>query len=268
VAKPINFTLAALLRPANLVLLISTAALSLVAGSVYPALAAALGEGLYLGFWPQRPEFRRALRRRKGWGSGITPGDLDRLADNLSETGARDYRNFRNQVNGVVDLVEARELDGDPLFEGVLANLQAMSLSFLKLLLVRQDLNTFVQTARPAELRGQLTEVEQQISMAPDAVLVKALEQNRDLLLRRLKRRDGAEEQDRNIAAQLDLMESTVRLVREQTASLSSPAVISNHVETVMANLNAALTFQESTGPVLADEPERVAPRGPQEIKG
>ncbi|MHA1568657.1 MAG: hypothetical protein ACTSXZ_04240 [Alphaproteobacteria bacterium] len=258
-AKKINFFLAALKQPGNLVYLAFAGGLALLLGFKY-GLILALGfgaiEAIYLLNRGRSKKFRRKILRKLGWGGEVTTKQLDQAADVISDTSVERYRLFRKHVNTVVDLADSRDMDDDPLIAGVLANLQTMSLSYLKLLLAEAELKRIITTTDPEKIKRQLADLEEKIQQAKDVTLVRTLEQNQELLTRRLKRYKTAADKKRNVSAQLDLMDSTVKLLREQAADFSSPADITAQVDVVLTNMHDARVLQGEVDHILIDETE------------
>ncbi len=261
-AKKINFLVEALTRPGNLAFVVFAGVVSLIVGGTTGLVVAGIGagfEGLYLALRSGSRSFRRQTLRRLGWGGEVLPAQLDRLADGISADGAERYQRFRRQVNAVVDAVEGRELEEDPLLAGVLANLQSMSLTYLQLLHSDRELERLA--AAPSEqVAAEIAELEAKLAQATDPTLRQTLEQNRALLIKRRDRTATAADKRRRLAAQLDLMDSTVNLLREQAAEMTQPADITAQVDAALGNMNDAHLLQGELNDLLLDRPP-VAPR-------
>ncbi len=264
-SKKINFAVEALKQPGNIVVLAVTGLIALVVGGttgLVLAVIGAVGEGVYLALRSGSRGYRRKVLRRLGWGGEVRPKQLEELADGVTEAGAARYRVFRQQVNAVVELVESRGHEEDPLLAGVLANLQSMSLTYLKLLHADRELERLRATAKTEEVDGELAELDGKIAQA-DPALRPTLEQNRALLAKRRDRVQSAADKRRRLAAQLDLMDSTVKLLRDQAGDMSAPADISAQVDNTLANMNDARTLQGELDDLLLETaPPRVKQGG------
>ena len=256
-SKKINFIMEALKQPGNIVFLSFAGLMTLVlwgpTGLVVASLSA-VAEGIYLALRAGSRGFRRKALRRAGWGGEVTPKQLDEMADGITEAGAERYQSFRRQVNAVVDLVESRGQEEDPLMSGVLANLQSMSLTYLKLLHAVRELERLAQTSQTEPVDAELAELDAKIAQAAEPALRQMLEQNRALLAKRRDRAQSTGEKRRRIDAQLDLVDSTVKLLRDQAADMSAPADITNQIDATLANMSDARTLAGEMDDLLLDQ--------------
>lgn len=255
--KP-SYVAAAIQQPGNIVFLALGAGLALLVGGTAGAamgLALAGLETLYLVIKSNSKSFHRKVLRKSGWG-GVPVKELDKLADHLTTAGAERYRGFRREVNAVVDIIEGREQDEDPLLQGVLANLQQLSLSYLKMLLADHELARLSDSAEEEKLRQQLAALDEKIAAESDAHIMTTLQQNRDLLAQRLAARDGVHDKRKRIVAQLDLLDSSARLLRDRAGDVKSPADITSQVDLAVSNLNDARMLEGELDVILNDAPE------------
>jgi len=252
VADKINYTTEALKTPGNLIYVVLAGGLTLLTGSWIVGAAAAVIEFAYLAARSGSRRFRRKVRRNLGWQSGVTPKQLAAHVSGLDNVRADRYQLFRRHVNDIVARAEQRELDEDPLIGGVLANLQTLSASYLSLLSADRDLSEFAGATTGEQLRQEIVALDAKIAQGTDAATIMALEQNRDLLAKRVQRYATIGERRARIGAQLDLMDSTVKSLGDQFGELSSPTDIAPQVDLVLANMNDArlLTVELETSAV------------------
>ncbi len=253
-AGKINYTTEALKAPGNLIYVVLAGGLTLLTGSWFVGAAVAAIEVAYLAARSGSRAFRRKVRRNLGWQSGVTPKLLAARVNTLDSARADRYQLFRRHVNDIVARAEQRGLDDDPLIGGVLANLQTLSASYLSLLSADRDLSEFAGATTAEQLRQEVVALDAKIAQGTDAATIMALEQNRDLLAKREQRYATIGERRTRIGAQLDLMDSTAKSLRDQLGELSSPTDIAPQVDLVLANMNDARLLTVELETSVADE--------------
>jgi len=261
VAAKINYTTEALKTPGNLIYIVLVGGLTLLTGSWIVGALAATVEFAYLAAQSGRKRFRRKVRRNLGWQSGVTPKMLAEQVSLLNDERAGRYQLFRKDVNDIVTRAEQRGLDEDPLIGGVLANLQTLSASYLKLLAADRDLAEFAGATTGEQLRQEIAALDAKIAQGSDAPTIMALEQNRDRLAKRAQRYTTIGERRIRIDAQMDLMDSTAKSLRSQLTELTSPTDIAPQVDLVLTNMNDARLLTVELETAYADElPASIAP--------
>lgn len=253
-AAKINYTTEALKTPGNLIYLVLAGGLALLTGSWIVGGVAAAIEFAYLAAQSGRRSFRRKVRRNLGWQSAVTPKMLAAQASRLNDERASRYQLYRKNVNAVVGRAEERGLDEDPLIGGVLANLQTLSASYLTLLQADRELAEFAGATNAEQLRREIAALDAKIDQGTDAPTIMALEQNRDLLAKRVQHCASIGKRRTRIGAQLDLMDATAKSLRDQFVELSSPTDIAPQVDLVLTNMNDARLLTVELETSYADE--------------
>ncbi len=240
---------AALLAPANLFGMLSAGVASALLGDPTPAYVALGAQAVYLGSLPFVPRFRRALRaaaaasgddaaRTRTGRVGEVRGETQALLEALAPSQRAHYaalRALRDQLLGNY----ANLPGGGVLVASSQAQVDALLVSFLRLLGTLNAYRAFLSTAKRTELERELAMLRVDAAAEEDVRLREVKRRRVEILEKRLERYAHAEESRELISHQLASIEDLLRLTHEQSVAIRDPDSLTHQLDVLTAEADA-----------------------------
>jgi hypothetical protein len=242
-----SFLESAFFAQGNLLALGAAAAISAVLQVVtgtgaLPLLAAAAGgELLYLGIVPHLPGFRRAVRARLSSERRATEQqELERMLEEMSPSQRECYfglRALRDQVLENYRRIPA----GGALADSSVDRIDAMLVSFVRLLASLNDYRRYLNNTDRQPLEKELAELRGELSGADSGTpgLKEIKERRVAILEKRLERFDKAADGRELISHQLASIEDFLRLLHEQSITLRDPETVGAQLDQLSMQIQA-----------------------------
>ncbi len=197
------------------------------------------GEGLYLALAGRSESFKNRVRRKKGWGGGlITVKERERYASALTENHAERYRAVRKKYRGICTRAEA-DLEGDVLVEASIQKLEGLNDTYLRFLLTRQRLESFLHEVDHGRLAARIDQARQEAENAEGQVR-QMRQRSVGLLEKRLSQVDRANENLSHIDEQLQMIEIGVDSIHDEVITLDRMTEVGSQIDLIMTNLGDA----------------------------
>lgn len=242
----------------NVISLVGLLGLGLfVPGLFYLTVAAELA---YLALLPSDDRFRRMVRSEANRSSleRIEERSLDLLGV-LGHAEKRRYLELTEITGKIRSVAGTVDYSSRLLVEQDLAKLDYLLRTFLQMLValsrLREHLSTVDREAIRQDVRRLTKEME---SAKPRVRAVK--ERNVDILQQRLTRLERAEDDRELIEANLDTIEATLKLIRDNVVSLNKPEGISDQIDLVVTNMKENERLMESMSSFLDEQAQASRP--------
>lgn len=247
----INYFKEAFYNQYNLITLGGLAALGFMfSGFFYLAGAFEL---IYMAMVPTDERFQRYVRsehnrelleleeyKRKETLTHLTGGERNRL--NL----------VRSIVQDIKDVAAKVDRSSAFLVEQDLTKLDYLEKTFLRMLGSLTLLRHHLQNTSIAEIEKQIAKLEKEIAEASPRL--KAIKKrNAEVLRQRLSRLTKAEEDREVLEANLDTIEDTLKLIRDNVVSLNNPQGISGQIDDVVVNMQESEKLMASMASLSPD---------------
>lgn len=225
----------ALAHPLNLIMLTALGASALATGSWIPLLIAAGAEVAWLAVARRQLEPRRTLAAK---------GEQE-LLRSLAEADRRRYLELEQLRNDVARLVRQNPSLASELLEDELPKLDHLVNAFLRLAAdaARLEALSTDLDALEADVRRQ----EKIVEKTTDADAKAVAAQNLELMQRRLEKAAETRRRVREMRGQLSLVENTVRLLRDQIATMQSPEELTHRLDDLVRSVEAIEVTQRET---------------------
>ena len=243
--KKRNFLMEALLTIPNLIFVAAGSLVTLTALAINPTLGFVAGGGFLateaavLFLLGNSKRFQGKVLYDKGWGGGLVSKiDRAKQASGLSEKNASEYRKIRTKYRGVSKRARD-EFATNPMISAAVQKLETLSDSYLKTLLSKQRLESFIAKADPQKLKQQL---EQTISKgkAAQGAGAEAFSQNVEMIKKRIEQVEKAKTNLSLFNAQLQKIELGVDLAYDNMISMDGATEVGSQIDLMLANLKDA----------------------------
>jgi hypothetical protein len=233
-------------NPYNYGCLVLLGGVGLIDGNIgWFAIGAAL-EGLYLYFMASNPRFQRVVDSEL---EDEVLVNVDRLKSSLWEYVDPSLRKRYSDIEQLAgrlrkDMQNFSQLK-DPLIKENIRKVATLMASFLKLCVAITRYRNYLGSTDPKALEKDISRLEEEALGADERVAaVKA--KNVDVLKKRLEKVTKARANVEYLAAQLETIEDTMRLVVDQAVTLTDPKGMSTQIDSLLYTLNdAELIAQE-----------------------
>lgn len=249
--KEINYFKEAFYNQYNLITLGGLGALGLMfSGFLYLAGAFEL---IYMAMVPTDERFQRYVRSEQN--RNLLEAEEYQRKETLTHLAGAD-RNRLNLVRSIVqDIKEvASKVDRSSAFlvEQDLNKLDYLEKTFLRMLGSLTLLNRHLSATNTGQIQQQIEKLGKEIEAASPRV--KAIKQrNAQILEQRLSRLTKAEEDREVLEANLDTIEDTLKLIRDNVVSLNNPQGISGQIDDVVVNMQESEKLMASMASLDAE---------------
>lgn len=247
-AQPPSRISHALLEPAHLALLV-VALLALVFShfSTFLLVGVVALELFYLLVFAQTPAYgRRIALKEAGQAVEARQQELAARAAQLNRDDRRRYsavERLHQEVTGLIEGGASREGQPLPISRAQVDDLKAAALEFS---LAHRSFREQLAKADPEKLRAELVQLQSQ--PAGSSEVEQARKQTREILQQRIERLGAMQEQMGTLDARLQVIEQSLRLLKEQLSTMNAPAQLAQPV-----NVGELVRDVEATRRTLAE---------------
>lgn len=234
-----SYLKAAFMVPANLLGLVASAVASVVVGDPTPALVALGVEGVYLGSLSMSPRFQRLVRAQSSLSlresaKAETVALLEELAPSqrehyfaLKELRDKILANYRRLPGGGVMVASS---------EG---RLDTLLTNFIRLLGTLNNYRKYLNAADRAAIEREISDLKAESSGEENPRLREVKLKRVEILEKRLKRFQQAEESREIVSHQLASIEDLLRLTHEQSIAIRDPESLNHQLDALSAEIEA-----------------------------
>lgn len=262
--KPISYLKAAFLNPYNLSLLAGAGAISAFTGDWLISAAAAGLEALWLVLGPDFKPFQRAVRQAQR--EERDEQDKKRVAELMKELPEHEWQRAKalDELRREVE----RDVANNPSFQAVLLQteldkLKHLHQSFVRLAHGCRRAETYLQAINLRELENQLKAHQTWAEKAQDASVKELADKNAQVIQKRL---DTIKEIQTFLArarGQMNLIENSVRLLRDQALTMTSPDQLTEQLDDLMTGVDAVqASVKDAEALISGARFEPIAPIG------
>jgi len=258
--EDIDYLGAAFWNQYNIISLVGLGAMGLfVPGLWYMAAAA---EMVYLATVPSNERFQRLVRSEANRASIEATETRDR--DMLAMLAQRDKRRYLELVE-ICEKIRAVagtvDYSSRILVEQDIAKLDYLLRTFLGMLTALNRQRDHLASVDRDQIRRDTRRLEKELETAKPRIRA-IKERNLEILRQRLSRLDRVEEDQELIEANLDTIEATLKLIRDNVVSLNNPEGISDQIDSVVVNMQENERLMESMASFLdAQAMDGIRPR-------
>jgi hypothetical protein len=259
---PPNFLKAAFLNVYNLSLLAGAAVVSVATGDWLILAGAAALEALWLVLGPDWKPFQRAVRESaREEREKVDRERIDKLLAELPEhewQRAKALDELRREIE--------RDMAHNPSFQAILLQtelekLKQLHLSFVKLAYGCRRAETYLQAVDLRELERQLKAQEVLMEKMADESVRTLASKNATVLKKRLETIQEIEKFLARARGQMNLIENSVRLLRDQALTMTSPGQLTEQLDDLLTSVDAvAASVKESEALMSGTPMEPIAP--------
>jgi hypothetical protein len=235
-----NYIKAAFLNVYNLSLLAGAAFASLSTGDWLIAAAAAGIEALWLVLGPDLAPFQRAVRESHR--QDREKADRKRVDQLMSELPEREWQRAKalDELRREVE----RDMANNPSFQAILLQTELEKLaqlhqSFVRLAHACRRAETYLQAVDLKELDRQLKAQETIGQKMTDAAVRDLAQKNAEVLKKRVATIKDIETFLARARGQMNLIENSVRLLRDQALTMTSPEALTEQLDDLLTGVDA-----------------------------
>jgi hypothetical protein len=220
-------------HPLNLIMIVALVASALATGSWMPLAIGAVAELVWL-----------VIGRKKAIAAKPEGQDLLRT---VGEEDRRRYLELDRLRQDVKRLVRQNPSLAAELLEDELPKLDDLVNAFLR---IASDAARFEEYAASSDLDALEAEVRRQekiVEKTGDAQAKAVAAQNLELMQKRLEKAAEMRRKVREMRGQLSLVENTIRLLRDQIATMQSPDELNHRLEDLARSVDAVETTKRET---------------------
>jgi hypothetical protein len=264
-AKPTNYLKAAFLNAYNLSLLGGAGVASALTGDWFIA-AAALGlEALWLVVGPDLKPFQRAVREADR--QEREAADRKRVELLLKELPPPEWQRAKalDELRREIE----RDMQHNPSFQAILLSselekLAQLHMSFVSLAHGCRRAETYLQAISVKELEHQLKSHQTWAEKATDSSVKELAEKNAQVLTKRLSTITDIQNFLARARGQMNLIENSVRLLRDQALTMTSPDQLTDQLDDLLTGVDAVQASVKDTEALLSGSSqfEPIAPIG------
>ena len=262
-----NYLKAAFLNAYHLSLLAGAAAMSAVTGDWLVAAGAAAVEALWLVLGPDLKPFQRMVREAER--REREKEDEKRVQQLLSQLPERDWQRAR-ALDELRKEVE-RDVATNPSFEAILLQpelekLKTLQASFVRLASACRRAETYLQAVDARDLDRQLKAQQAIAERMSDPQVRELAEKNAAVLTRRMGTIKDIETFLARARGQMNLIENSVRLLRDQALTMTSPDQLTEQLDDLMTGVDAVQQSVKDAEELIASPLTPIAPIGDDEV--
>jgi hypothetical protein len=197
-------------------------------------------EGLYLYFMASNPRFQRVVDSELEDQALVNVGKLKQsLWEYIDPSLRKRYSDIETMASRLKGDMENFAKIEDPLVKENLRKVATLMSSFLKLCVAITRYRNYLGTTDPKSLEKDITRLEEEALDADERVAAVKVK-NVDVLKKRLEKITKARANVEYLAAQLETIEDTMRLVVDQAVTLTDPKGMSTQIDSLLYTLNDA----------------------------
>lgn len=258
-----NYFKAAFANVYNLSLLGGAAVASLFTGDWLIGIGAVGLEALWLVFGPDFKPFQRAVRENQR--QEQDKADRARVEQLMSELSEREWQRAKalDELRREIE----RDMTNNPSFQAVMLaseidKLKQLHQSFVQLAYACRRAESYLQAVDVRDLDRQL-KVQQNLQekMTDPAVRDLAVK-NAEVITRRLATIKDIETFLARARGQMNLIENSVRLLRDQALTMTSPDQLTEQLDDLLTGVDAVSQSVKDAEALFGNQPEPIVPVG------
>jgi len=258
-----NFLKAAFLNVYNLSLLGGAGLAALATQDWLVGVGALALEALWLVVGPDLRPFQRAVK--EGARQEREKAERARVQNLLSELAGRDFQ--RAKALEELKLEIERDIANNPTFSAMLLRTELEKLgqlyqSFVKLAAACQKSETYLGTVSDKELIRQLEAQQALERNHTDPALVELAKKNAQVLQKRGDAVRDIRTFLQRARGQMNLIENSVRLLRDQALTMTSPNQLTEQLDGLLNSVDAVSQSVKETDAILSGRFDPIAPIG------
>ncbi|MBI2375145.1 MAG: hypothetical protein HYV07_14205 [Deltaproteobacteria bacterium] len=169
----------------------------------------------------------------------LEDGSRQRFLENLTEGDRRRFAELEHIKKAILDQVEHNPSLHMSMVKDEIEKLDKLADAFLQIASNASRYESFVSEQDLEDIEAQVHVQEAVIEKATDDEARRLAQRNLEVLRRRLEKSADLRKQIRTSRAQLNLLENTLRLLRDQIVSMSSPRELSGQIEELTFAMDA-----------------------------
>jgi hypothetical protein len=256
-----NYFKAAFMNVYNLALLGGAATASVLTGDWLVG-AGALGlEALWLVFAPDFKPFQRAVREADR--QAQDKADRERVEKLMAELPEREWQRAKalDELRREIE----RDMANNPSFQAILLQtelekLKQLHQSFVRLATACRRAETYLQAVDLRELERQLKAQDTIREKMSDPAVRDLAEKNAAVLQKRLVTIKDIETFLARARGQMNLIENSVRLLRDQALTMTSPDQLTEQLDDLLTGVDAVQQSVKDAEAMLTNQLEPIAP--------
>jgi hypothetical protein len=229
----------ALAHPLNWILLAALGASAYLTGSWIPLEIAAAAEALWLIV--ARSHFRKTPAAAR-----VEPGE-QALLRTLSEEDRRRFLELDRLRKEIADSVRHHPSVTAEMLGAELPKLDRLVDAFLRMAADAARFESYAAASNLDALEEDVRRQEKIVEKTIDAAAKAVAAQNLDLMQKRLERAAEMRRKVREMRGQLNLVENTIRLLRDQIATMQSPEELTHRLDDLVRSVDAIEATKRET---------------------
>lgn len=256
-----NYLKAAFFNAYNMSLLIGAAFASLATGDWLIGVGAMGLEALWLVLGPDIGPFQRAVRESNR--KARDKADRERVAKLMAELPEREWQRAKalDELRREVE----RDMANNPSFHAILLQTEIEKLShlhqsFVKLAHACRRAETYLQAVDLRELDRQLKAQETIAQKMSDPGVRELAEKNGEVLKKRIATIKDIETFLARARGQMNLIENSVRLLRDQALTMTSPEALTEQLDDLLIGVDAVQQSVKDAEALISKQLPPIAP--------
>jgi hypothetical protein len=258
-----NYFKAAFMNVYNLALLGGAATASVLTGDWLVGAGAVGLEALWLVFAPDFKPFQRAVRESAR--QQQEKEDRERVDKLMAELPEREWQRAKalDELRREIE----RDMANNPSFEAILLQseiekLKQLHQSFVRLATACKRAETYLQAVDLRELERQLKAQDTIREKMTDPAVRDLAEKNAAVLQKRLVTIKDIETFLARARGQMNLIENSVRLLRDQALTMTSPDQLTEQLDDLLTGVDAVQQSVKDAEALITNQLEPIAPIG------
>ncbi len=270
-----NYFKAAFANVYNLSLLAGAAAASVFTGDWLIGASAVGLEALWLVFGPDFKPFQRAVRESDR--QARDKADRQRVEQLMSELSEREWQRAKalDELRREIE----RDMTNNPSFQAVflsteIEKLKQLHQSFVRLAYACRRAESYLQAVDVRDLDRQLKAQQTLQDKMTDPAVRELAEKNAAVITRRLATIKDIETFLARARGQMNLIENSVRLLRDQALTMTSPDQLTEQLDDLLTGVDAVQQSAKDAEAFISGNFEPIAPisddaaaSGPQRVR-
>ncbi len=229
----------ALLHPLNMLLLGVAGASAVVTGSVLPLAIGAGAELLWLALGRSMPGQKEYLAfLNKDVAKQLGAVNEQTLLNKVKESDRRRFLEIDRLRNDIRNLSHDNPSLTTDMLGSELEKIDQLVQLFLKVASNVARYEDYVESSDLNDLEDEVRRQEKLVEKTQDPEAREVAAQNLELMQSRLERSANIRKQIRGARGQLDLVENTIRLLRDQIVTMESPEELRDKLDDVVRNVD------------------------------
>lgn len=261
---PPNYLKAAFLNVYNLTLLGGAAAAAALTGDWMVGLGALGIEAIWLALGPDLKPFQRVVREAER--AEREKEDRARVDKLMSELSEREWQRAKalDELRREIE----RDMQNNPSFQAILLQtelekLSQLHASFVRLASACRRAETYLQAVDVRELERQITAQKNLQEKMTDESVRELAGKNAAVLGKRLETIKEIETFLARARGQMNLIENSVRLLRDQALTMTSPDQLTEQLDDLLTGVDAVQASVKEAEDLIGGRIERIEPIAP-----